>query len=486
MTPVPWLFAASQVLILSHLATAQPARSGPGAHAALQDLRSIDGRAVDPLDVARFELYLLEAPAIDRKIDSMLADDEIRLRVAAGVQAADLAVKERDVLQAEEAQRKLLERFGTTLEEQLAKRGESLDAFRKELRETVRIDTVLFGGRPKTWTERTRKALLSSGICRPIDPLRSVLMGTMEASNPMWRARVEDAQTREKWRRIVLEALRRSETIRTACDGLPADEILRVGAQVCTTRDAVREMGRSHLPEDVLRARTFFVAAQVLRHALESSGHWSTVEEARMAYEKERRLRPMEMPSEAERIVWRIERAYERSIADTVDAAALRAHAEAAHGILGRARMSADVLRFRIEPGETLEAALARADTWLEKLAEGDESFDSQARKVCASNSVDSIEIRNALYSEVQHAIGETSVGNFVRGYSTARILFAEHAAGVCFGPLRGEHSVFVVRKIAESPPEWTTIDAATLRRDYVHTRFLAWAAEILAGVRLG
>ncbi|MCB9918541.1 MAG: hypothetical protein H6832_09065 [Planctomycetes bacterium] len=487
MRSLPWIVALPQFLAFVHLADpGHPAGEHAGGITARRDLQSIDGRSVDPLDLARFELYLLAAPEIDRKIDSMLADDEIRLRVVAGVDAAEFAVNEKDVRRWEEAQRKLHERLGTTLEAQLAKRGESLDAFRKELRETVRVDNALFGGLPKTWTERTRKALLASGICRPIDPLRSVLMGTMKPSNPMWRSHAEDPQTREKWRRIVLASVRRSEKVRSACDGLPADEVLRVGSQVWKTRDAMRELTRPRTNEDILDARSFFVATHVLRHALESSGHWGTDEGARQAYEKERVLRPLDTHSEAERIVWRIERAYEHRIADEIDAAALRAHAEAALGVLGRARVSADVLRFAIEPGETVNDTLVRASAWLDELAEGTESFESQARKACAQNSVDKLEIRNALVSEVQHAIGETQLGNFVRGYSAARALFGEHASDVCFGPLRGEHSVLVVLKLSQSPPEWKTIEPATLRRDYVRTRFLAWAAELLARVRLG
>jgi hypothetical protein len=313
-------------------------------------------------------------------------------------------------------------------------------------------------------------------------------------------------------RNWVLKKLIEWSDVRFASEGLPDDQVLMVNGKGWKTADASKLFLQKAKPEDFERAITEIALRTALRQELKKQDQWMTDEEFKKEYLEysapfDKTPFTVEVIAktfkgyptmEAFKQRWRLLKSYENMIAKEIHDANLKAHIPIAKNFLGDARVNVQYLRI---PAFDDVTGTWRENGWARAKVEAEAAMDAiqkgmsfpEAMKTFGKykpGDTDGGNLGPKSFNELRQKLGESEYLDFVNGYSIAQILLNETQEGQVIGPVRANEGYIIAKLVSRVPPGGVVSveDEKTrelIKQDYISTRFLKWAGEVAASMKL-
>ncbi len=392
----------------------------------------------------------------------------------------------------------------------VARMGKTKEDYWDLARATILFDKLFFPGKPREWPSITKEAIYASAgkngktffdsISKAVDE------GKQKDVPPLFKS---------IFQRWCLQKFKEWADIRYASDGLDPKYVLYFNGRTWSTRDAYKMIQQKVSSLDRNRALVEIVLETALRQELEKHGFWIDREEFKKAWEKHVapykgtifNIQSIAMtfkgyPSmETYRARFRLIEGYRRWLEKRgeMDDAHLAAFVPKVKRFLGTGNVEVELIRFPAKddavnkwiPGG-FRMAKAQAELVLREIEKGLISFEKARAELgrwppeVEHGGLMGRKSRNELRKE----LGETEYTDFIMGYSMGDFLFDEAPEGAVVGPLRGVDGWYLAKVVHRYPPtQVVTIKDPKMKdmvsQEYLIRRFLAWANEVAAKIRL-
>jgi hypothetical protein len=453
------------------------------AGAPTEDARTIE---VPEAELKRWLIYGAGAQELEaRKVDIFIRE-ELEARVRAGISIEGLEVDEQDVeLQIQRMREQVAKEYPSlAFESVIAHQGLAVEDLRGRTAQSQLFNAVFLPDDPSEWPDTTRAAILEGAGPEFVNNLqdsyaeRMRLQAEGQGSGP---DETGQALFKTMLRGMVLRAINDAAEVHTVSDGLPPELVMVVNGVEIHTEDVFNTIASRINEEDVRRARSWVARTELLRQALQASGHYLddlTFHKLYDEHEEPYRGSPFSLelvarqykgfPSmESYRQHFRLQESFRRKIADEVTTEKLKEHLDRRAGrLIGLAEVAADVMllsAFDFENNRWMEngwqSARERATEVGRKLAEGggenwDELLESysgfwdpplpttpqeQAPTRMNKGRFESLN-RNLFLQRLR----ESDYLTFLNGSSVADTVFFDLEAGQFGGPWRGPYGYYI------------------------------------------
>lgn len=472
---------------------------------------SVNGVPLDPKAVMRETVYLTGGKLVEAKVADFFILDEMQKQVAAGRSPKDFEVTESDVVAELEKTKQEFEVKNPGIdfwEVVRAQYGLDRDSFIQQRVQAIRFDRVYFPGAPKNWPQITKEAIMGeagpSDGQRFLEQLEKATDGVDDKGNPR--------QLPEFWvnmmRQFVQKGLRNWSDIKYASHGLSPNVVLSVNGRDWGTEEAFDYVKPGLYVQDLERAMQEVVAREALRQELVK--HNAFIDDAEFARRYEEYRQPYDSTPftveviavkfkgypclEAFRSRWRLMTSYQDMIKDELTDANLQAHADKYAGFFAEGQVSIDLIPFQARNPKTgswepdgMNQAKARCQAVYDQLAQKKLDFDAALEQKGEFFANDESHGRLGFkpLNQVKQQLRESEFTQLLDGYSVSNFLFFDAEVGKTFGPIPGPDGWYIARVNARTPPH-KKIDVRNQHErelvveDYVTTRFMEWAGDVL------
>jgi hypothetical protein len=185
-------------------------------------------------------------------------------------------------------------------------------------------------------------------------------------------------------------------------------------------------------------------------------------------------------------------------IAKEIHNESLKGHIPLAKNFLGDARVNVSYIRV---PAFDDATGTWRENGWTRAKVEADGAMDAIEKGMSFDEAMKTFgrfkpgdteggRLGAKSFNELRQKLGESEYLDFVNGYSIAQMLLNETKEGQVIGPVRANDGYIIAKLITRVPPggSVTVEDEKTrelIKQDYISTRFLKWAGEVAARMKL-
>lgn len=473
----------------------------------------VNGQLLDPLEVMREAVYLAGGKLVEAKVANFFILEELKNQVESGQRKAEeFLVTEDEVMaelapmQAEFASKNPGINFWEVVRTQY---GLSKETFMEQRKESILFDRVFFPGSPKDWPMITKEAIKAQTQSdqgpKFLEQLEKATEGVDENGNPK--------KLPEFWvnmmRQFVQKGLRSWSDVRYASHGLPAETVLRVNDFEWSTQDAFDFIKKGLFVRDLERAMQEVAVRAALKQELIAKGVFISDEEFTTRYDTYREpydstpftveviaTRFKGYPClEAFRARWRLISSFSDLIKEDMTDENLQAHANRRAAFFADGQSDVSVIPFQGRDQITgawisggMEAAKLRCEALFAKLEQGEMTFDEALDKHTEFFAND--EKRGLMgmlpLNQLRQQLRENEFTQLLDGFAVADYMFFEAEIGKTIGPIAGPEAWLICRVNGRTPPR-RNINVKVERErelvveDYITTRFLEWANEIIA-----
>ena len=309
-------------------------------------------------------------------------------------------------------------------------------------------------------------------------------------------------------RQWVQKQLKKWSDVQYPSDGLPGDIVLKVNERTWKTNDAFESIRTGLYTQDIERAIAEVMVRESLKQALMAAGAYLSDEDFRKefdTYRQEYDNTPFTTeviatafkgyPSlEAYRQRWRLMKSFENMIAKEINDDNLKAHAEKYARFFADGATGVDVIQFFAKDTKTsgwtpngMEEAKKRAQACFDEIKAG-ASFDKmlETKGEFFANDPEKGHLGSKSLNQLRQSLKESEFTDLLNGFSVGMHLFYDAEPGKIVGPLRGPEGYYIARVNSRSPARSavSVAEARTrelVKQDYVSTRFLQWANEVMS-----
>lgn len=473
----------------------------------------VNGQLLDPLEVMREAVYLAGGKLVEAKVANFFILEELKNQVESGQRKAEeFLVTEDEVMaelapmQAEFASKNPGINFWEVVRTQY---GLSKETFMEQRKESILFDRVFFPGSPKDWPMITKEAIKAQTQSdqgpKFIEQLEKATEGVDENGNPK--------KLPEFWvnmmRQFVQKGLRSWSDVRYASHGLPAETVLRVNDFEWSTQDAFDFIKKGLFVHDLERAMQEVAVRAALKQELIAKGVFISDEEFTTRYDTYREpydstpftveviaTRFKGYPClEAFRARWRLISSFSDLIKEDMTDENLQAHANRRAAFFADGQSDVSVIPFQGRDQITgawvpggMEAAKLRCEALFAKLEKGEMTFDEALDKHTEFFAND--EKRGLMgmlpLNQLRQQLRENEFTQLLDGFAVADYMFFEAEIGKTIGPIAAPEAWLICRVNGRTPPR-RNINVKVERErelvteDYITTRFLEWANEVIA-----
>jgi hypothetical protein len=478
----------------------------------LMNLR-VNGKQLDPQEVMREAVYLTGGKLVEAKVSNFFIFEEMRKQIESGQRRPEeFQITEEDVLEQLGPMKGEFESknpgvdFWDVVRSQY---GLSRETFLEQRRESILFDRVFFPGAPKDWPLITKEAIKAQTQSDKGPEFLAQLEKATEGVDEKGRPK----QLPEFWvnmmRQFVMKGLRGWSDIRYASHGLPANVVLRVNDLEWSTRDAFEFIKKGLFVQDLERAMQEVAVREALRQELIAKGFHISDEEFTRRYDEYRQpydstpftvevisTRFKGYPClEAFRARWRLMTSYADMIKDQIDDQNLQEHADKRAAFFADGQVDVTLLPFQARHPKTgawepqgMDKAKERCEAMFARLEKKDLNLDEAVDQHTEFFANDEKRGRLGMLplNQLRQQLRESEFTQLLDGFSLAEFLFFEAEVGKTIGPIAGPDGWFIVRVNARTPAR-RKIDVRVererelVREDFVTTRFLAWAKDVIA-----
>jgi hypothetical protein len=522
------------VALAAVLAAALPAQAGQDPAAELKSLRrevdalndqlvaerakllsdlKVNGRQLDPREVMREAVYLAGGKLVEAKVANFFILEELKKQVESGRRKPeDFLVSDDDVVEQLAPMKAEFETKNPGIdfwEVVRSQYGLSRETFLEQRKEALLFDKVFFPGAPRDWPDITKEAIKAQTQSdqgpRFLEQLEKATEGTDEKGQPK---KLPDFWV-NMMRQFVQKGLRSWSDIRYASNGLPADVVLRVNDLEWKTQEAFDFVKKGLFVQDLERAMQEVAVREALRQELVAKGSFISDEDFQRRYDEYRQpydstpftveviaTRFKGYPClEAFRSRWRLIASFSDLIKAEMTDDALQAHADQRGAFFADGQVDVSVIPFMARNHKTgawepngMASAQARCEAAFAALEKKEMTFDQLLDKHVEFFANDEKRGRLGLLplNQLRQQLRESEFTQLLDGFSLAEFLFFEAEVGKTLGPIAGADGWFIVRVNTRTPAR-RKIDVKIererelVREDYITTRFLKWAGEIVA-----
>ncbi len=475
---------------------------------------TVNGRKLPPEQVRREAIYLVGGKLVEAKMADFFIDEWKEKAIK------ELGRDPKEFTISDEALVKELE--GTVKEFQVKNPGiEFWDAVRamtgldkegylQQRRQAELFNKVFFPGAPKNWPAITKEAIMASAqgssgkeFWENIEKSGTDEKGNPRELPPFWM------QLCRQW---VQKQLKKWSDVQFPSDGLPAELVLKVNDQTWGTNEAFEMIRPALYMQDIEKAMAEVIVREALRQELEAQKAHLSDEAFRKEfdiYRQEYDNTPFNTeviavafkgyPSlEAYRQRWRLMKSFENHIAKEINDDNLKVHAEKYARFFADGSTNLDVIQFLGRDIKTsgwvpfgMEEARKRCEEAFAAIKAG-ESFDKilETKAEFYSNDNEKGRLGSKSLNQLRQSLRESEFADLLQGYALGNWLFYDAEVGKVHGPLRGPDAWYIARINSRTPARSgvSVQDARTrelVKQDYVTTRFLQWANEVMAKAKI-
>jgi parvulin-like peptidyl-prolyl isomerase len=473
---------------------------------------SVNGKQVSTEALKRAVVYLVGPRKVEAKITDLLTQEYYEQALQNGRSEEDFNVTEDDLVESLSTSIQQFQKENPGVEFWEAVRsltGFGREEFLQQQRQSKLFDLVFFPGTPQEWPEVTREAIKAQTAGADGQKFWDSLVeqatdaeGNPKPLPPFW------IQLCKRWVQTQLKAW---SDIRFPSDGLEPGTVLSVNGREWSTDEAFEFVRSNVYLQDMRRAMKEVAILEALRQELVAKGAYLSDEDFQREYDEYKK--PYEgspfnvevisttfkgYPSlEAFRARWRLMRSYELMIADEVTEEELQKHAERTARFFTEGTTTVDVIPFLARSLQTgawevngMEKAKERAEAALKRIQDG-AKFDEvlTAEGEFFQNDKDRGRLANKGYNPMRQAVRETEFTDLLMGYSLGAYLFYDAPVGEIVGPLRGTDAYYIARVNQRLPARGKLSlgderKRELVRQDYLTTRFLDWANEVVTAAK--
>lgn len=473
---------------------------------------SVNGTAIDSKALLREVVYLTGGKLVEAKISDFFIAEQIEEAIAGGRKPEEFAVEDDQILEQLEG---MMSEFAKEYpgvpfwDVVQAQYGLTRDTFMEQRRQAILFDRVFFPGRPSEWPMITRESILSNTKGEQgtafMEQIDKVTEGVDENGDPK--------QVPEFWlnmlRTFVTKQLRKWSDIQWGSHGLPVDEVVRVNDKSWSTTEAYEFVKPGVFAQDLEKALREVVIREALRQKLTEAGHYLTDEQFKERFDAYRKpyddtpfntemiaVRFKGYPCmEAFRARWRLISSFEDMIKDEMTDEALQAHADKRAAFFADGQASIDLIPFQARDLQSgawvaggMAAARQRAEAAFARLEKGEVTFDELRDELGEYFALDETKGRLGFkpLNQIRQHIRESEFTDLLQGLAVSDYLFFEAPVGKAIGPLQGTDCYYIARVNSRTPARRkidvsVDRDRTLVREDYINTRFLQWANEVLS-----
>ena len=477
----------------------------------LGDLK-VNGKQLDAREVMREAVYLAGGKLVEAKVANFFILEEVKKQIESGRRKPeDFMVSDEDVM---EQLAPLKGDFETKnpgvdfWEVVRSQYGLSKETFLEQRKESILFDRVFFPGSPKDWPEITKEAIKAQTNSEQgqkfMEQLEKAAEGVDEKGNPK---KLPDFWV-NMMRQFVQKGLRSWSDIRYASSGLPPEVVLRVNEFEWTTVEAFEFIKKGLFVQDLERAMQEVAVREALRQEIVKQDKYLSDEGFQKRYDEYRQpydstpftveviaTRFKGYPClEAFRARWRLITSFGDMIKPEMTDEALQAHADKRAAFFADGQVDVSLLPFQARNPKSgawepdgmaqakirCEAAFAalekKALTFDQAIAQHKEFFSNDEKKGL---------LGLLPLNQLRQQLRESEFTQLLDGFSLAEFLFFEAEVGKTIGPIQGPDGWFIARVNSRTPAR-RKIDVKNererelVREDYITTRFLDWAREVI------
>lgn len=478
----------------------------------LSDLK-INGQILDVRAVMREAVYLAGGKLVEAKVANFFILEEIQKQVASGKRRAEeFLVTDEVVLEQLAPMKADFESkhpgvdFWDVVRSQY---GLSRETFLEQRRESILFDRVFFPGTVKDWPEITKEAIKAQNQGEQGQKFLDQLEQTGNLVDEKGAPRKMPDFWLNMMRQFVQKGLRNWSDIRYGSDGLPPEVVLRVNDFEWSTVDAFEFVKKGLFVQDLERALQEVAVREALRQELVAKGAYVTDEEFKKRYDEYRQpydttpftveviaTRFRGFPClEAFRARWRLITSFSNLLKDQMTDEALQAHADKRAPFFADGQVDISLLPFQARNPQSggwepdgMERAKQRCEAAFADLEAKKLTLDQAIEQHKEFFATDEKKGRLGLLplNQVRQQLRESEFTQLLDGFSLAEFLFFDAPVGKTIGPIQGADGWFIARVNSRTPAR-RRVDVKNererelVREDFLTTRFLEWAREVVA-----
>lgn len=473
----------------------------------------VNGQLLDPLEVMRETVYLAGGKLVEGKVANFFILEELKNQVESGKRKAEeFLVTEEQVLAELAPMKADFEGKNPGIdfwEVVRTQYGLSKETFMEQRKESILFDRVFFPGAPKDWPEITKEAIKAQTQSDQgpmfLEQLEKATEGVDENGNPK--------ELPEFWvnmmRQFVQKGLRSWSDVRYASHGLPAETVLRVNDLEWSTEDAFDFVKKGLFVHDLERAMQEVAVREALRQELIAKGVYISDEEFATRYDAYREpydstpftveviaTRFKGYPClEAFRARWRLISSFADLIKDEINDENMQAHANKRAAFFADGQCDVSIIPFQGRDKITgawtpggMEAAKKRCEAAFAKMEAGELTFDQAIESHTEFFAND--EKRGLLgmlpLNQLRQQCRENEFTQLLDGFAISDHLFFDAEVGKTIGPVASPEAWLICRVNSRTPPRRqinvkVERERELVREDFITSRFLEWAATVIA-----
>ncbi|GAB4138319.1 MAG: hypothetical protein Fur0037_03960 [Planctomycetota bacterium] len=472
---------------------------------------TVNGQPLDPLAVKREAVYLTAGKLVEAKVADYFILEEMEKQIVAGHKPEEYMVTREDVLAELEKTKKEFDVKNPGIdfwEVVRAQYGLDRESFIQQRVQSIRFDRVFFPGAPKGWPQITNEAIMASAGNADgqkfLEQLQKASEGQDEKGGPK--------KLPEFWinmmRQFVQKGLRNWSDIRYASHGLPSNVVLSVNGREWSTEEAFDYVKPGLYVQDLERAMQEVVVREALRQELVARGVYVDDAEFQRRYEEYRQpydstpftveviaVKFKGYPClEAFRARWRLMTSFQDLIKDEITDENLQKHADKYAAFFAEGQASIDLIPFQARNAKTgawepdgMERARQRCEAVFADLEAKKMTFDEalETKGEFFANDENHGRLGFKPLNQLKQELRESEFTRLLDGYSVANYLFFDAEVGKTVGPIPGPDGWYIARVNARTPAR-KHIDVKNKNErelvfeDFITTRFMEWADEIL------
>ncbi|HLQ38515.1 MAG TPA: peptidylprolyl isomerase [Planctomycetota bacterium] len=486
------------------------------ARAKLLEGVKVNGAALEPKAVMRECVYLTGGKLVESKVADFFILEEIEKQIGAGHKPEEYNVTDEDVMTELAAQRADfdIKNPGVDFWEAVRSQyGLSRDTFIQQRKQAIRFDKVFFPGSPKDWPQITKEAIMANTQGEDgrkfLEQLETATAGPDEHGNAK--------KLPEFWvnmmRQFVQKGLRNWSDIKYGSHGINPEVVLSVNGREWRTDEAFDYVKQGLFVQDLERAMQEVVVREALRQELVKAKAYVADDEFQKRYDEYRQpydstpftveviaVRFKGYPClEGFRARWRLITSYADLIKNEITDENLQAHADKYAAFFADGNVSIDLIPFQARNARTgawepdgMQKAKERCLAIFNALEKGELTFDEALDKKGEFFANDESKGRLGFkpLNQIKQQFRESEFTQLLDGYSVSSYLFYDAEVGKTIGPIPGPDGWYIARVNSRTPAR-RKIDVKQererelVREDYINTRFMQWAGEVIARAKV-
>lgn len=477
---------------------------------------SVNGQPLDPKAVKRETVYLTAGKLVEAKVADFFILDEMEKQINNGAPPEKYMVTEADVVAELEKTKQEFEVKNPNIdfwEVVRAQYGLDRDTFIQQRVQAIRFDRVFFPGAVKSWPQITKEAIMASAGNSDGQRFLEQLEKATEPTDENGTAK----QLPEFWvnmmRTFVQKGLRNWSDIKYASHGTPPSIVLSVNGRTWGTDEAFEYVKPGLYVQDLERAMQEVVVREALRQELVK--HESYVDDAEFQRRYEEYRQPYDSTPftveviavkfkgypclEAFRSRWRLMTSYQDMIKNEITDENLQKHADKYAAFFAEGQVSLDLIPFQARSPKTgawepdgMKKAKERCEAVFAQLEKKELTFDQalEQKGEFFANDENHGRLGFKPLNQIKQQLRESEFTQLLDGYSVSNYLFFDAEVGKTVGPIPGPDGWYIARVNARTPPR-KKIDVKNpherelVVEDYVTTRFMEWADQVLKNTKV-